>query len=110
MERTGALFGALVGAFAMAATAFGTVRTISGVEGALKPGDDTNRGFWDVSARPVTTVDDGTATIAFAVDASGGSTRARETTALDLRAFSYDYSDLTAIRTDPKGGHLIIIR
>lgn len=99
-----------VGAFAMAATAFGTARTISGVEGVLDPGDSTNRGFWDVSARPATTVDDGTATIAAAVPSSGGSRKSITTSSLDLRAYTYDYSDLTAIRTDPKGGHLIIIR
>lgn len=95
---------------AAAVVALGASRTFSGVEGVLDPGDSTNRGFWDVSARPVTTVDDGTATIAAAVPSSGGSRKSITTSSLDLRAYTYDYSDLTAIRTDPKGGHLIIIR
>ena len=101
----GVLAVAVAGAFA----AFGAARSMSDLEGVLAPGDATNGGFWDVSERASSSVDDGEASLGGSVDTSGGSAGEFWMHALDARAFTWEESGLTAVRTDPFIGLRIIL-
>ena len=90
-------------------SAFGIARPLSGLEGVVASGDATNGGFWDISERSSYSVDDGEASLGGAVDTSGGSAGEFWMHALDARAFTWEESGLTAVRTDPFIGLRIIL-
>ncbi len=89
---------------------FGAGRTLTGLEGAINAADQTNGGFWDVAERISMTVDDGEAAIGKAIDISGGSSDTFLMDALDARAFTWEESEVKAIRTDPFIGLRIILQ
>ena len=75
-------------------------RQVTGLESALKAGDSTNGGFWDVSARVAATVSDGSSTVGAAVSCAAVSVGHAATDALDTRMSTRGESRAIALRTD----------